>query len=249
MTRPEEVIPYGFDGTAVLKQRPDALVFPRTVEQVAECVALASTSAVRIVVRGSGTGLSGGSVPLSGGLVLGLTRMDAVLAVDARNLTLRAQAGVTTERIDEAAADCESGLGYALAKSEHSHLRRLEPRGSCSRVRRCRAKEPVIFMKPTSAITGPNDGIVIPGGAKKVDWEVELGVVIGSHTKYVTETEALSHVAGCCVINDVSERAFQLEGTGQWVKGKGADTFGPIGLDGNRGRSTGSTGFASLARD
>jgi 2,4-didehydro-3-deoxy-L-rhamnonate hydrolase len=110
-------------------------------------------------------------------------------------------------------------------------------------------KEPVTFMKPSSAITGPNDGIVIPRGAKKVDWEVELGVVIASLTKYVTETEALSHVAGYCVINDVSERAFQLEGTEQWVKGKGADTFGPIGLDGNRGRSTGFTGFASLARD
>jgi glycolate dehydrogenase FAD-linked subunit len=83
MTRPEEVIPYGFDGTAVLTQRPDAVVFPRTVEQVAECVAFASTSAVAIVVRGSGTGLSGGSVPVSGGLVLCLTRMDAVVAVDA----------------------------------------------------------------------------------------------------------------------------------------------------------------------
>jgi 2-keto-4-pentenoate hydratase/2-oxohepta-3-ene-1,7-dioic acid hydratase in catechol pathway len=89
--------------------------------------------------------------------------------------------------------------------------------------------EPVIFMKPTSAITGPNDGIVIPRGAEKVDWEVELGVVIGSLAKYVPQNEALMHVAGYCVINDVSERAFQLEGTGQWVKGKGADTFGPIG--------------------
>ncbi len=104
MTRPEDVIPYGFDGTAVLKQRPEAVVFPRTVEQVADCVALASTNAVPIVVRGSGIGLSGGSVPVSGGMVLCLTRMDAVLAVDARNLMLRAQAGVTTQRIDEAAA-------------------------------------------------------------------------------------------------------------------------------------------------
>jgi len=90
-------------------------------------------------------------------------------------------------------------------------------------------KEPILFMKATSAITGPNDGIVIPRGANKVDWEVELGVVIGTPAKYVTEADALSHVGGYCLINDLSERAYQLEGTGQWVKGKSADTFGPIG--------------------
>lgn len=91
------------------------------------------------------------------------------------------------------------------------------------------ASEPVLFMKATSAICGPNDDIVIPRGASKVDWEVELGVVIGRAASYVSEAEALNHVAGYCVINDLSERAFQLEGTGQWVKGKSADTFGPIG--------------------
>jgi 2-keto-4-pentenoate hydratase/2-oxohepta-3-ene-1,7-dioic acid hydratase in catechol pathway len=89
--------------------------------------------------------------------------------------------------------------------------------------------EPVIFMKATSAVCGPYDDVIIPRGSKKTDWEVELGVVIGKETRYVTEEEALSHVAGYCVVNDVSERAFQLEGTGQWVKGKSADTFGPIG--------------------
>ncbi len=89
--------------------------------------------------------------------------------------------------------------------------------------------EPVIFMKATSAISGPDDDLVIPRGAKKTDWEVELGVVIGKPAKYVTQADALSHVAGYCVVNDLSERAFQLEGTGQWVKGKSADTFGPIG--------------------
>jgi len=89
--------------------------------------------------------------------------------------------------------------------------------------------EPVVFMKATSSICGPNDNVVIPRGSKKSDWEVELGVVIGKPAKYVTESDALSHVAGYCVINDLSERAFQLEGTGQWVKGKSADTFGPIG--------------------
>ena len=89
--------------------------------------------------------------------------------------------------------------------------------------------EPIVFMKATAAICGPNDDVVIPRGSEKTDWEVELGVVIGKPAKYVSQTDALSHVAGYCVINDVSERAFQLEGTGQWVKGKSADTFGPIG--------------------
>jgi 2-keto-4-pentenoate hydratase/2-oxohepta-3-ene-1,7-dioic acid hydratase in catechol pathway len=89
--------------------------------------------------------------------------------------------------------------------------------------------EPVVFMKATSAICGPYDDVMIPRGSEKTDWEVELGVVIGTEARYVTEREALSHVAGYCVVNDVSERAFQLEGTGQWVKGKSADTFGPIG--------------------
>lgn len=89
--------------------------------------------------------------------------------------------------------------------------------------------EPILFMKATSAICGPNDGIVIPRGSQKTDWEVELGVVIGTPARYVSEAEAVSHVAGYCVVNDLSERAFQLEGTGQWVKGKSADTFGPIG--------------------
>jgi len=89
--------------------------------------------------------------------------------------------------------------------------------------------EPVLFMKATSAICGPNDNVVIPRGSQKTDWEVELGVVIGKEAKYVTEEDAISYIAGYCVINDLSERAFQLEGTGQWVKGKSADTFGPIG--------------------
>jgi 2-keto-4-pentenoate hydratase/2-oxohepta-3-ene-1,7-dioic acid hydratase in catechol pathway len=90
-------------------------------------------------------------------------------------------------------------------------------------------KEPVIFMKATSSICGPNDDVVLPPGSTKSDWEVELGVVIGKPAKYVGEKDALSHVAGYCLINDLSERKFQLEGTGQWVKGKSADTFGPIG--------------------
>ena len=89
--------------------------------------------------------------------------------------------------------------------------------------------EPVVFMKATSSIIGPNDNVMIPRKSFKTDWEVELGVIIGREARYVDEGEALKYVGGYCIVNDVSERAFQLEGTGQWVKGKSADTFGPIG--------------------
>lgn len=89
--------------------------------------------------------------------------------------------------------------------------------------------EPVLFFKATSAVCGPNDDVEIPPGAEKVDWEVELGVVIGKTARYVSKEEALDHVAGYCIVNDVSERAYQLERGGQWDKGKGCDTFGPIG--------------------
>jgi ureidoglycolate lyase len=89
--------------------------------------------------------------------------------------------------------------------------------------------EPIVFMKATSCIIGPNDDIVVPRGSTKLDWEVELGVVIGTEASYVDEADALAHVAGYCTVNDVSERAFQLERGGTWDKGKGCDTFGPIG--------------------
>ncbi len=89
--------------------------------------------------------------------------------------------------------------------------------------------EPVLFMKSTTALCGPNDAIRMPRGATKVDWEVELGVVIGKIARYVAREDALAHVAGFCVVNDLSERAFQLERGGQWVKGKSCDTFGPAG--------------------
>jgi 2,4-didehydro-3-deoxy-L-rhamnonate hydrolase len=90
-------------------------------------------------------------------------------------------------------------------------------------------KEPVVFTKTTSCIVGCNDPVVLPQGSVKSDWEVELGVVIGSTARYVSEADALKHVAGYCVVNDVSEREFQLERGSQWDKGKGCDTFGPVG--------------------
>lgn len=89
--------------------------------------------------------------------------------------------------------------------------------------------EPIIFMKANSAICGPDDPILIPRGSEKTDWEVELAIVIGKPGKYIAEAEAMSHVAGYCVANDVSERAFQTERSGQWTKGKSCDNFGPIG--------------------
>ncbi|MCI1006996.1 ureidoglycolate lyase [Herbaspirillum sp. C7C8] len=89
--------------------------------------------------------------------------------------------------------------------------------------------EPVVFNKWTSAVVGPNDDVKIPRGSKKTDWEVELGVVIGKGGTYIDEKDAMSHVAGYCVVNDVSEREYQIERGGTWDKGKGCDTFGPIG--------------------
>ncbi len=90
-------------------------------------------------------------------------------------------------------------------------------------------KEPIIFLKSLGAYSGPNDDVRIPRGSTKTDWEVELGIVIGSTARYVTEAEAMAHVAGYCVVNDVSEREFQIERGGTWDKGKGCDTFGPTG--------------------
>ena len=89
--------------------------------------------------------------------------------------------------------------------------------------------EPIIFSKATSAIIGPNDNVEIPRNSVKSDWEVELGVVIGKEAKYISESEAESYIAGYCIVNDLSEREFQIEHSGQWVKGKSCDTFGPIG--------------------
>ena len=109
-------------------------------------------------------------------------------------------------------------IGIGLNYSDHAAEAGMEP-----------PKEPIVFMKATSSITGPNDTVYLPRGSEKADWEVELGVVIGKHAKYVSEAQALEHVAGYCIVNDVSERSFQIERSGQWTKGKSCDTFGPIG--------------------
>jgi 2,4-didehydro-3-deoxy-L-rhamnonate hydrolase len=109
-------------------------------------------------------------------------------------------------------------IGIGLNYADHAAEAGMEPPAM-----------PIVFMKATSAICGPHDPVYLPRGSQKGDWEVELGVIIGKRAKYVSEAEALAHVAGYCVVNDISERAFQLERVGQWTKGKSADTFGPIG--------------------
>ncbi|MCQ0092491.1 fumarylacetoacetate hydrolase family protein [Roseovarius sp. M141] len=109
-------------------------------------------------------------------------------------------------------------IGIGLNYSDHAAEAGLKP-----------PPEPIVFMKATSSITGPNDPVYLPRGSEKSDWEVELGVVIGRHAKYVTEAEALEYVAGYTIVNDVSERHFQTERKGQWTKGKSCDSFGPIG--------------------
>ncbi|WP_113911202.1 fumarylacetoacetate hydrolase family protein [Roseovarius dicentrarchi] len=109
-------------------------------------------------------------------------------------------------------------IGIGLNYSDHAAEAGLKP-----------PPEPIVFMKATSSITGPNDPVYLPRGSEKSDWEVELGVVIGRHAKYVSEDEALNYVAGYTIVNDVSERHFQTERKGQWTKGKSCDSFGPIG--------------------
>ena len=89
--------------------------------------------------------------------------------------------------------------------------------------------EPIVFMKATSCINGPNDNVIIPNNSKKTDWEVEIAFVVGKETKYISEKDSPNHILGYCIVNDISEREWQIEKMGQWVKGKSADTFGPMG--------------------
>jgi len=109
-------------------------------------------------------------------------------------------------------------IGIGLNYSDHAAEAGMKP-----------PAEPIVFMKATSSIVGPNDVVSLPRGSEKSDWEVELGVVIGKPAKYVDAAHALDHVAGYCIVNDISERAFQTERSGQWTKGKSCDTFGPVG--------------------
>ncbi len=122
------------------------------------------------------------------------------------------------ERIGACVGNSSKFIGIGLNYADHAAEAGLDV-----------PPEPIMFMKATSCICGPNDNVIIPKGAKKVDWEVELGIVIGTKGSNIDEENALDHVAGYCVINDISERAWQIERSGQWVKGKSYDSFGPIG--------------------
>ena len=109
-------------------------------------------------------------------------------------------------------------IGIGLNYSDHASETGIKP-----------PSEPIVFMKATSCINGPNDDVILPKNSKKTDWEVEIAFVIGKEAKYINEKEAPDHIFGYCMVNDISEREFQIEKMGQWVKGKSADTFGPIG--------------------
>lgn len=155
-----------------------------------------------------------GVVPDIAGETLSAEKLAELAALDLTSLPL-------VENVDRLGS-CVSGTGkficIGLNYADHAAESGLDV-----------PPEPVIFMKATSAICGPNDPVIIPRNSEKTDWEVELGVIIGKRAKYVSEEDALDYVAGYCVINDVSERAFQIEHAGQWTKGKSADNFGQLG--------------------
>jgi len=122
------------------------------------------------------------------------------------------------KRIGPCISNPQKFIGIGLNYSDHAEETGMKP-----------PKEPIIFMKANSCIVGPNDNILIPKKSIKTDWEVELGIIIGKKASYISEKESLSHIFGYCVVNDITERAFQMERFGTWDKGKGCDTFGPIG--------------------
>jgi len=155
-----------------------------------------------------------GVVPDIGGAVLSDAGLAVIRALDPRTLPL---------------VDPASRLGPCVAGTGKFICIGLNYADHAAEAGMSVPPEPVIFMKATSAICGPNDPIVIPRGALKVDWEVELAVIIGTRAKYVTEADALAHVAGYALTNDLSERSYQTERAGQWTKGKSCDGFGPIG--------------------
>ncbi|CAH0142056.1 ureidoglycolate lyase [Pseudomonas brassicacearum] len=155
-----------------------------------------------------------GHVPDIAGQVLDPDSLAALAALDPRSLPIVAGQPRIGACVGQVGKFICIGLNYA----DHAAESNMEV-----------PKEPIIFNKWTSAICGPNDDIQIPRGSLKTDWEVELGVVIGKGGRYIDEANAMEHVAGYCVINDVSEREWQLERGGTWDKGKGFDTFGPLG--------------------
>lgn len=155
-----------------------------------------------------------GKVDDFAGTGVSLNALDAVRRIDIDGLPVVEQPG----RIGSCLADVPNFFCIGLNYAKHAAETGAEP-----------PKEPIIFSKATSALSGPFDPVAIPRGSVKSDWEVELGVIIGREATYVSEADALGFVAGYCTINDVSEREFQIEKGGQWIKGKSAPTFGPVG--------------------
>ena len=155
-----------------------------------------------------------GKVADFAGQGVSLAALDAIRAIDVNSLPVVENPG----RIGSCVASVPNFFCIGLNYAKHAAETGAEP-----------PKEPIIFNKATSALSGPFDNVVIPKNSVKSDWEVELGVVIGKDASYVSEEDALDYVAGYCVINDMSEREFQIEKGGQWVKGKSAPTFGPTG--------------------
>ncbi len=153
-------------------------------------------------------------LPDLGGAYLGRARLEVLAALNPADLPI--------VPADTRLGPCVGGVGKFIAiglnYSDHAAETGAEV-----------PPEPVVFNKWTSSICGPNDDVLLPRGSKKTDWEVELGVVIGKAGRYIEEADARSHVAGYCVVNDISEREYQLERSGTWDKGKGCDTFGPLG--------------------
>lgn len=153
-------------------------------------------------------------VPDIGGEVLSAKSLERLAGIDPATLpVVESQA-----RLGPCVAGTSKVICIGLNYADHARESGMEV-----------PKEPVVFMKATTAICGPNDDIEIPRNSRKTDWEVELGVVIGTRAKYVDQDTALDHVAGYCIVNDLSEREFQIERCGQWVKGKSCDTFAPLG--------------------
>ncbi|WP_062014463.1 fumarylacetoacetate hydrolase family protein [Aureimonas sp. AU4] len=155
-----------------------------------------------------------GHLPDLGGAALSPASLARLAALDPASLPLAPAGARLGACVTRPGKFICIGLNYA----DHARETGKEP-----------PAEPIVFMKATSAVCGPHDDLEIPRGSEKTDWEVELGVVIGTVAKYVPESDALAHVAGYCLVNDVSERAFQSERGGQWTKGKSHDTFGPVG--------------------